>query len=105
MALKKKATKKTDKTREVTFTLPVEAARNAKEVRIVGEFNNWNTTDKKSVMTRNTDGSFAITLPLAKGREYQFRYLIDKTRWENDWEADKYVPVPDIGQENSVVVV
>jgi len=105
MALKKKKTTKAEKEREVTFDLPAEAAAGAKEVRIVGEFNNWDTTDKKAVMKKEADGSFSITLKLAKGREYQFRYLIDKVRWENDWAADKYVPAPNTRDENSVVVV
>ena len=24
----------------------------------------------------------------------QFRYLLDGSRWENDWAADKYIPAP-----------
>jgi hypothetical protein len=31
--------------------------------------------------------------------------LIDETKWENDWHADKYVPTPYGNAENSVVVV
>ena len=40
------------------------------------------------------DGSFSAKLELDAGREYQFRYLIDGSRWENDWKADKYIPAP-----------
>ncbi|MDX1655300.1 MAG: isoamylase early set domain-containing protein, partial [Candidatus Competibacteraceae bacterium] len=48
------------------------------------------------------DGSFTVTVNLESGKEYQFRYLLDGERWENDWEADKYVPAG--GHDNSVVV-
>jgi hypothetical protein len=48
---------------------------------------------------------FTVTLDLAKGREYQFRYLLDKKNWENDAYAGKYVPTPFGDSENSVVVV
>ncbi|MEL6653060.1 MAG: helix-hairpin-helix domain-containing protein, partial [Bacteroidota bacterium] len=33
----------------------------------------------------------------------EFRYLIDDSRWENDWTADAYVPSPFPGIFNSVV--
>ena len=53
-------------------------------------------------MKKQKDGSFAVTLNLAKDSEYQFRYLINGSEWHNDWEADKYVPNPFSG-DNSVV--
>ena len=56
-------------------------------------------------MRRLRDGAFTVTLKLETGREYQFRYLISGTIWENDWEADKYAPTAHPGVENSVVVV
>jgi hypothetical protein len=43
-----------------------------------------------------------LTLELAKGNSYQFRYLIDGNNWQNDWHADRYVPNP-FGGENSVI--
>jgi hypothetical protein len=51
------------------------------------------------------DGTFSVTVNLESDREYQFRYLIDDSIWENDWEADKYVPSPFGNADNSVVVV
>ncbi len=87
---------------KVTFTLPGEAASDAGKVTIVGDFNNWNAAE--SPMKKINNGDFEITLNLACGREYRFRYLIDGNRWENDWRADKYVP-NNFGAEDSVVVV
>jgi hypothetical protein len=49
-------------------------------------------------------GSFSVTISLKPGNEYRFRYLVDSERWENDWEADKYLP-NEFGTEDSVVVV
>ncbi len=88
---------------KVTFRLHREAVKSGKTVHIVGEFNNWNVyaTPMKSLK----NGSFTVTIDLKQGREFQFRYLIDETIWENDWNADKYMPTPYWGCENSVVVV
>jgi len=86
----------------VTFRLPKEAVRDAKAVTLVGDFNNWNTTETK--MKRLPNGDFKATLELPRNREYKFRYLIDYTRWENDWCADKYIP-NEYGSDDSVVIV
>jgi hypothetical protein len=87
---------------KVTFRLPKEAAPEAQGVTIVGEFNNWNTTE--TPLKRTENGDFTITLELPCNAEYRFRYLIDGTRWENDWCADKYIP-NNFGYDDSVVVV
>lgn len=76
-------------------------APNASDVHVAGEFNNWSEQD--SPLKKLKNGSFSATIDLEKGREYQFRYLIDG-KWENDDEADKYVTNP-MGTENSVVTV
>jgi hypothetical protein len=55
-------------------------------------------------MKRLKNGSFAATVVLRPNHEYQFRYLLDGLQWENDWQADKYLPNR-YGSENSVVVV
>jgi 1,4-alpha-glucan branching enzyme len=94
---------KTKKVCKVTFRIPKKAARKAKTIYLVGEFNHWNTY--ATPMKRLNSGEFAITLDLETGKAYQFRYLIDDTLWENDWAADQYVPNPFGNSENSVVVV
>ena len=88
---------------KVTFTLPTEAAVDAKEVRILGEFNNWNW-EKASPM-KALKKEYKATLELATGQPYQFRYMIDGQIWANDWAADDYVATPFSGIENSVVIV
>lgn len=83
--------------------MPREAVKSAKTVSIVGEFNNWDTHTHR--MRKQKHGSVAVTLELEKGREYQFRYLIDGSVWENDWNADQYVPSGIDACENSLVAV
>ena len=88
---------------KVTFRLPGEAAGSAESANIVGEFNDWNIYD--SPMKKLKNGSFTLTIDLEPNREYQFRYLLDDKIWENDGEADMYVPNPYGDSENSVVVL
>jgi 1,4-alpha-glucan branching enzyme len=88
---------------KVTFRLPRIAVPEAKTVCVVGEFNNWNIYG--NTMKKLKSGDFTLTLDLEPGREYQFRYLIDESRWENDWNADKYVTSPYGDSDNSVIVL
>lgn len=99
----KKEYLKSRKTCKVTFRLPRIAATDAKSVCIVGDFNNWNLYSNPMKKLKN--GNYTVTLELKPGREYQFRYLIDESKWENDWNADKYVKSPYGDSDNSVVVV
>ncbi|MDX2302024.1 MAG: DUF4332 domain-containing protein [Microscillaceae bacterium] len=87
---------------KVTFSLPKEVVQEAKNVMVLGEFNDW-SYDQAIAMKPGKDGVFKADLELETGRDYEFRYLIDNERWENDWSADKYVPSPFLGIENSVV--
>ncbi|NQU65879.1 MAG: isoamylase early set domain-containing protein [SAR324 cluster bacterium] len=98
----KKTYFKSKPTCRLTFRLREEEVRGARAVNLVGEFNMWNT--QKTRLKQLKNGDFKIELELDKGKEYQFRYLIDQTRWTNDPEADKtaYTPFPDT--INSVVV-
>ena len=99
----KKRFLKTKPVCKVTFELPKEITREARTVALVGEFNSWDTTS--TLMRRRKDGSFSITLDLPAHREYQFKYLIDNDYWENDWQADKYLPNNIGDSDNSIVVV
>lgn len=100
MSLKKQYLKGKDRCK-VTFRLPKAAASGAETVHIVGEFNNWSTVE--TPMQRLKSGEFKAVVDLGTGRAYQFRYLIDQTLWENDWDADGYAK-SDYGDcENSVV--
>ncbi|MCH5288462.1 MAG: isoamylase early set domain-containing protein [Treponema sp.] len=86
----------------VVFTVKKEAAQGAKSISIAGDFNSWSSTE--TPLKKAKDGSFSVELELATGKEYQFRYLLDGSRWDNDWEADKYIPAPFSSTDNSVVV-
>ncbi|HVO85402.1 MAG TPA: isoamylase early set domain-containing protein [Syntrophobacteria bacterium] len=94
---------KNDQACKVTFRLPRIAAPDAKRICIVGDFNNWSI--HAHPMKKLKNGDYTITVELEAGREYQFRYLIDEVRWENDWQADKYVRSPYGDSDNSVVVL
>ncbi len=96
----KKSYSKTGGSCRVTFKLPAEVA--AETAALCGDFNNWDANE--SPMKKLKDGSFSATVSLAPGSAYRFRYLLDGQRWENDWEADQYLP-NSYGEEDSVVAV
>jgi hypothetical protein len=50
-----------------------------------------------------SSGKWRISLVLPKGREYQFRYLVNGQDWHNEWHADEYVSNR-FGTDNSVIV-
>lgn len=95
----KKQYLKTKPVCKVTFYTPSEIE--AETVHLVGDFNQWD--EAATPMEPLKDGRFKVTLSLDAEKEYQFRYLINKTEWHNDWDADKYVPNPFSG-DNSVIV-
>lgn len=102
MSLKKQFSK-TKPVCKVTFCLSKSAVSSAKSVHLFGDFNNW---DSGGIPLKKTkDDEFSTSMELSTGKEYQFRYLLDGNHWENDWEADKYVPSIFSGAENSVVVL
>jgi hypothetical protein len=80
----------------VTFELPAKVTGTV--IHLVGDFTGWEGTP----MEKQPEGSWRTTVDLAPGGSYEFRYLIDGVRWENDWDADAYVSNA-YGQENSVV--
>lgn len=88
---------------KVTFTLPVTALTESEEVRVVGDFNNWNWEQGTVMKAGKKEYKAIIELPT--GRDYEFRYIAEDGSWENDWEADAYVPSPYYGVDNSVVQV
>jgi 1,4-alpha-glucan branching enzyme len=101
MSLKKQYLK-TKPVCKVTFTLAKEAAGDANVAHVVGDFNDWNI--KATPMKKLKNGGFTATATLERGKEYQFRYLLDGTNWQNDWSSDKYV-TNRFGGDNSVVIV
>jgi 1,4-alpha-glucan branching enzyme len=98
----KKLYLKTKEICKVTFRLPKEAVPKASQVTLVGDFNQWDTNE--TPMQKMKNGDFKVTLELACDNEYKFRYLIDNTQWENDWQADEYTP-NGFGSDNSIVKI
>lgn len=87
---------------KVKFVAPEALVQNARRIFLAGDFNNWDYVG--TPLKKQKNGTFAATLELETGNEYEYRYVLDGERWENDHEADKYVP-NGVGAENSVVVV
>jgi 1,4-alpha-glucan branching enzyme len=86
---------------KVTFRIAEETGGSSRKAHVVGEFNDWSVSAHP--MRRLKSGAFTVTIDLEKGREYQFRYLLDHRRWENEPEADRFAPSPFSDARNSVV--
>lgn len=102
MSIKKKYLK-TKPVCKVTFRFHENPSNSVKSVNLVGEFNDWNK--KADSMNSLKSGAFTLAMDLELDREYQFRYLVDGTRWENELEADKHVPTIFGDSNNSVIIV
>ena len=79
---------KTKHTCKVKFTIPSSQAKNVAQASVVGDFNNWNISATPMKKLKK-DGSFSCSLELPEGKEYQFRYLLDGSKWINDTKPDK----------------
>ena len=88
---------------KVTFTFPKEAVVDATEIRVVGDFNNWDW--ESGTIMKATKTEYKATIELPTGNNYEFRYLMANGGWANDWDADAYVPSPYYGIDNSVVTI
>ncbi|MFT5760668.1 MAG: 1,4-alpha-glucan branching enzyme [Alteromonadaceae bacterium] len=66
---------------------------------LVGDFNNWQAIEMK--FNKKTQ-SFKTKVRLPKNETFHFRYLLNENEWENDYQADQYLP-NEFGTENSVV--
>jgi len=88
---------------KVTFRLPKEALADAKKVFLVGDFNSWD--QEKEEMKILKDGSAKTMVDLEVGKSYEYKFLIDGKKWENDWRAEAYVTNGVDANENSVVSV
>ena len=100
----KKQFLKTKPVCKVTFRLSKELTEKATQVKLVGDFNNWDTMNGIE-MRGLKGGDFTTTLDLEKGKAYEFRYLVDGQKWMNDTEADRFSPTPFPNAENSVIIL
>lgn len=85
---------------KVSFRLDAAEASGAKQVQLLGDFNNWDKSAEPMSALKSND--FTATLELEAGKEYQFRYLIDGSEWKNDTQADAFV-ANSFGEQNGVV--
>ncbi|BBT68076.1 isoamylase early set domain-containing protein [Aeromonas caviae] len=91
---------------KVNFAVEKEAAGDAEQVLLLGEFSQWQPIELK----RMKNGEFKATLNLPTDGPSHFEYCYQlvqpdgETLYDNDWEADDYVPGP-FGRDNSVVRV
>jgi predicted flap endonuclease-1-like 5' DNA nuclease len=90
---------------KVTFVLPKESfhAESANTVKVLGEFNNWNW--EEGLTMKPAKDAFQASIKLDAGKSYQFRYVVEGQGWLNDPAADRYVPSPFPGIDNSVIDV
>ncbi len=96
--------KKLIMTKEIVFTLPAEAVAEATEGLLLGDFNNWNP-EEGITLKKQKDGSLKAVVQLEAGKTYQYRYLLNDGRWENDYYAQNYVPVSGFHIDNCLITV
>jgi len=70
------------KRRRVTFSFE---SSDAKEVILMGDFNNWNT--KKHLMKNNENGMWNKSVVIPPGR-YEYKFLVDR-QWKEDPQNDQ----------------
>jgi 1,4-alpha-glucan branching enzyme len=87
---------------KVKFSLSGDRYKSASSILLVGDFNNWHISE--TPLKKAKTGTWSVSLDLETGKHHQFRYLIDGTNWENDPEADKFIP-SGLGSENSVIIL
>jgi 1,4-alpha-glucan branching enzyme len=88
---------------KVTFRLDKKRAGSARHVAVAGDFNSWKTNH--TLMKSLKSGDFTATVNLPKGREYQYRFVIDDNHWVTDEGADNYTYCDYANVRNAVVVV
>lgn len=94
----KKSYSKDRQTCQVTFSLPKNVG--ASQAFLCGDFNDWNVASHP--MKPAKGGGFQLSMRLPANETYRYRFVLDGSRWENDWGADGYAPNP-YGSEDSVL--
>jgi 1,4-alpha-glucan branching enzyme len=98
MSIKKQFVK-TKPVCKVTFSV---AAKEAQNVAVVGDFNNWNQTEGELSQLKN--GTFKGVFEVDKDASYEFKYIVDGN-FVTEPEADSQVWNEFAGSENSVLAV
>jgi 1,4-alpha-glucan branching enzyme len=84
---------------KVTFSIE---AKEAAQVAVVGDFNNWNP--EEGALSKLKNGTFKGVFDLNKDAAYEFKYLVDG-EYVNESEADSFKWNEFAGTENSVLEV
>ena len=92
------ATSQPQATREVWISF---AAPEARAVSVVGEFNGW-SPEKHPLQQRDAE-TWHVMLQLPPGT-YQYKFVIDGTRWEEDGQNPKRT-MNEFGTTNSILEV
>jgi len=95
--MSKEDSKRRSSGRGVRFSLK---APNAKEVFLVGDFNNWDAG--ANPMKLDEDGSWKVSLIIPPGR-YEFKLLVDG-KWREGTKEEKTAPNC-FGTLNNVLIV
>ena len=77
---------------KVTFSVPFAQAGQPSDLRVLGDFNQWNW--EQALKLTPGKESYQGALELAAGQSYEFRYLINGQHWLNEEAADGYVATP-----------
>lgn len=83
---------------KVKFSFSVE---NAETIEVLGLNSNW---EEGVILSKKKDGTFAVEVQLPKDTTHEFKYLVNKTEWVNEPEADG-VQADSFGGNNSLLVV
>lgn len=95
---KRKAAPREEAIRSIALVL---SAPDARTVSVVGEFNEWQI-DSHPLLQRDNE-AWHITLQLPPGI-YQYKFVIDGTRWEDDADNPKRT-MNEFGTSNSILEV
>ncbi|MEY2692968.1 MAG: hypothetical protein RIT03_1359 [Bacteroidota bacterium] len=98
MSIKKQFVK-TKPVCKVTFSVE---AKEANQVAVVGDFNNWNA--EEGALSKLKNGTFKGAFDVAKDNSFEFKYIVDGT-YINENQADSYRWNSYANAENSVLEV
>ena len=83
---------------KVKFTFNVD---NAETVEILGLNSDWKNS---VILSKKKDGTFTADVSLPKNTQHEFKYLVNKTDWLNETEADGQ-NADGFGGTNSLLVI
>jgi hypothetical protein len=75
------------------------APEHAETVEVLGLNRDW---ENSIVLKKKKDGTFSAEVSLPKDSKHEFKYLVNKTEWLNDEEADGVAP-NEYGGTNCVI--